>query len=160
MAADGEVDQILETVVNNLLVTNKLDGIRGVRCRVLLTTPLESFVIGRTIVLSRGLLDVLPDEATLAAVLAHELAHIVRGDLWTNWLLLIARTLHWFNPVSWWTIREMQAEREAACDDLALAALGETDRSAYASTIVDLAANLAPSGVAPAMIGLIAQLAG
>ena len=76
MAPDGEVDRILETVVNNLLVTNQLD-IAGIRCRVLLTTPLESFVVGRTIVVSRGLLDVLPDEATLAAVLAHELAHIV-----------------------------------------------------------------------------------
>lgn len=76
MAPDGEVDQILQTVVNNLLVTNNLD-IAGVRCRVLLTTPLESFVVGRTIIVSRGLLDVLPDEATLAAVLAHELAHVV-----------------------------------------------------------------------------------
>jgi Peptidase family M48 len=76
MAPDGAVDQTLQTVANNLLITNDLE-IAGVRCRVLLTTPLESFVIGRTIVLSRGLLDVLPDEATLAAVLAHELAHIV-----------------------------------------------------------------------------------
>ncbi len=76
MAPDGGVDQILETVTNNLLVSNDLD-VAGVRCRVLLTTPLESFVIGRTIVLSRGLLDVLPDEATLGAVLAHELAHIL-----------------------------------------------------------------------------------
>jgi hypothetical protein len=76
MAPDGKVDGILETVVNNLMVTNGLD-LAAVRCRVLLTTPLESFVMGRTIVVSRGLLDVLPDEATLAAVLAHELAHIV-----------------------------------------------------------------------------------
>lgn len=76
VAPDGEVDHILETVVNNLLITNNLDT-AGVHCRVLLTTPLESFVLGRTIVVSRGLLDVLPDEATLAAVLAHELAHIV-----------------------------------------------------------------------------------
>jgi hypothetical protein len=76
MAPDGEVDQILRTVANNLLLSNDLD-VAGVRCRVLLTTPLESFVVGRTIVVSRGLLDVLPDEATLAAVLAHELGHIV-----------------------------------------------------------------------------------
>jgi len=76
LAPPGEVDQILQTVLNNLLITNNLD-IPGIRCRVLLTTPLESFVMGRTVVLSRGLLDVLPDEATLAAVLAHELAHIV-----------------------------------------------------------------------------------
>jgi hypothetical protein len=78
MAPDGEVDRILQTVVNNLMVTNSLD-LAAVRCRVLLTVPLESFVMGRTIVISRGLLDVLPDEATLAAVLAHELAHIVLG---------------------------------------------------------------------------------
>ena len=76
MAPDGEVDRVLQTVVNNLLLTNNL-YLPAVRCRVLLTTPLESFVVGRTIILSRGLLDVLPDEATLAAVLAHELAHIV-----------------------------------------------------------------------------------
>jgi len=46
---------------------------------VLLTSTLESFTIGHTIVLSRGLIDVLPDEASLAAMLAHELAHVVLG---------------------------------------------------------------------------------
>jgi hypothetical protein len=76
MAPNGDVDKVLETVVNNILLTNDIE-IPAVRCRVLLTTPLESFVVGRTIIVSRGLLDVLPDEATLAAVLAHELAHIV-----------------------------------------------------------------------------------
>ena len=78
MAPDGEVDNILQTVVNNLLITNHLN-LPAVRCRVLLTTPLESFVIGPTIVVSRGLLDVLPNEAALAGVLAHELAHIILG---------------------------------------------------------------------------------
>jgi len=76
MAPDGEVDRILETVVKNLMITNNID-LGGVRCRVLLTTPLESLVVGRTIIVSRGLLDVMPDEGTLAAILAHELAHIV-----------------------------------------------------------------------------------
>ena len=93
----------------------------------------------------------------LRHVLAHELAHLVRGDLWTNWLLLAARVLHWFNPVAWWTTREMQAEREAACDELALATLGQVDRSAYATTIVDLAANLVPSTFTPGMIGLFSS---
>lgn len=76
MAPSGNVDKVLETVVNNILLTNNLE-VPAIRCRVLLTTPLESFVVGRTIIVSRGLLDVLPDEATLAAVLAHELAHVV-----------------------------------------------------------------------------------
>jgi len=79
LAPPGEVDKILSTVVNNLLVTNNIDLQGDVHCRILLTTPLESFTIGHTIVLSRGLLDVLPDEASLAMVLAHELSHIVLG---------------------------------------------------------------------------------
>jgi hypothetical protein len=77
LAPHGEVDKVLETVVNNLELTNGLDIQPEVRCRVLLTSTLESFAIGHTIVLSRGLVDVLPDEATLAAILAHELSHIV-----------------------------------------------------------------------------------
>jgi hypothetical protein len=79
LAPPGELDKVLQTVVNNLLVTNNIDLQSDVRCRVLLTSPLESFTIGHTIVISRGLLDVLPDEASLAMMLAHELSHIVLG---------------------------------------------------------------------------------
>ena len=79
LAPAGEVDRILQTVVNNLEVTNNIDLPRPVRTRVLLTSPLETFSVGNTIVISRGLIDVLPDEASLAAVLSHELAHIVLG---------------------------------------------------------------------------------
>src|SRR5580698_5926442 len=79
LAAPGDVDKLLCTVVNNLLITNNIDLQGDFRCRVLLTSPLESFTIGHTIVVSRGLLDVLPDEASLAMVLSHEFAHIVLG---------------------------------------------------------------------------------
>jgi hypothetical protein len=79
LAPDGEVDRVLETVVNNVVVTNNIDIQPEVRARVLLTSPLESFTIGHTIVISRGLIDVLPDEASLAMVLSHELGHIVLG---------------------------------------------------------------------------------
>ncbi|MGC1615168.1 MAG: M48 family metalloprotease [Candidatus Acidiferrum sp.] len=79
MAPYGEVDRVLETVVNNLEVTNDLDIEPAVRCRVLMTSTLESFTMGHTIVLSRGLVDVLPDESSLAAILAHELGHVVLG---------------------------------------------------------------------------------
>src|SRR6267143_2046078 len=79
MAPYGDVDKLLETVVNNIEVTNDLDIQPEVRCRVLMISTLESFTIGHTIVLSRGLVDVLPDEASLAAILAHELGHVVLG---------------------------------------------------------------------------------
>jgi len=79
IAPKGEVDKVLETVINNLEVTNNIDVEPEVRCRILMTSTLESFTVGHTIILSRGLVDVLPDEASLAAMLAHELSHVVLG---------------------------------------------------------------------------------
>jgi hypothetical protein len=79
LAPAGDVDKVLQTVINNIQITNNIDLPRPVRTRVMLTTPLETFSVGNTIVISRGLIDTLPDEASLAAVLSHELAHIVLG---------------------------------------------------------------------------------
>jgi len=45
----------------------------------MLTLPLETFSVGNTIVVSRGLIDVLPDEASLAMVLSRELSHVLLG---------------------------------------------------------------------------------
>ncbi|HEY4364060.1 MAG TPA: M48 family metalloprotease [Bryobacteraceae bacterium] len=77
LAPPGPVDDVLNTVVNNLIVSAGLNI--DAHCRVLLTTPIETFSIGHTIVISRGLIDVLPDEASLALVLADELSHIALG---------------------------------------------------------------------------------
>ena len=79
LAPEGAVDKVLNTVVQNIEVMNKLEVEPEIRCRILLTQPLESFTIGHTIVVSRGLLDALPDEAALAAVLAHEMGHILES---------------------------------------------------------------------------------
>jgi hypothetical protein len=79
IAPKGEVDKILETVVNNLEVTNNIDVEPEVRCRVMMTSTLESYTVGHTIVLSRGLIDVLPDEASLGTMIAHELSHVILG---------------------------------------------------------------------------------
>lgn len=115
LAPDGEVSKVLQTVVNNLEVTNNLNIEPEVRCRVLLTTPLESFTIGHTIVVSRGLLDTLPDEASLAMVLAHELGHIVLGHKLDTKYAFSDRTIfpdeEIFQRI---TARQRDADEEAA----------------------------------------------
>ncbi|MDP9113090.1 MAG: hypothetical protein M3O20_05350 [Acidobacteriota bacterium] len=78
LAPPGRVEEVLNSVVSNLIVSAKLNV--EAHCRVLLTTPFETFAIGRTIVISRGLIDVLPDESSLALALASELAHIALGQ--------------------------------------------------------------------------------
>ncbi|HZE67935.1 MAG TPA: hypothetical protein VE135_00165, partial [Pyrinomonadaceae bacterium] len=77
LAPRGEVDKLLNTVVNNIEVTNSFDEQVDLRCRVLVTSSLEMFSVGNTIVVSRGLIDVVPNEETLAALLAHGMADAI-----------------------------------------------------------------------------------
>lgn len=79
LAGPSNFDKVLEQVTNNLILTNNISLPEAVHCRVLLTDPLESLTIGNTIVLSKGLIDTLPYEEDLAAVLAFQLAHLELG---------------------------------------------------------------------------------
>ena len=77
LAPTGEVDKTLNIIVKNLEITNNIDEQIDLHCRVLLTSNLEMFSVGNTIVLSRGLIDVVPDEPTMAAMLAHGMADAI-----------------------------------------------------------------------------------
>jgi len=98
----------------------------------------------------------LPREA-LRQIFYHELAHVARGDLWTNWLLLAARAVHWFNPVAWWTLREMQSLREMACDERTVATLGGNERRSYAQTILELVGLVSSSPLTPGLVALFSS---
>jgi hypothetical protein len=73
-APEGDVEKVLNTIVNNIMVTNRFDSKIEMNCRVLMTSDFEMFSMQNTIVLSRGLIDVVPNEETLAALLAFEVA--------------------------------------------------------------------------------------
>lgn len=60
-----------------------------------------------------------PDQ--VAALLAHELAHIRRKDWLWNGLQCAVEALLFFHPAMWWLSRRIREEREHACDDLAVA---------------------------------------
>lgn len=74
LAPPGVVDTDLNAIVKDLEISNNLDQQIDLHCRVLLTTNLEIFAVGDTIVISRGLIDVVPDKATMAAMLAYGIA--------------------------------------------------------------------------------------
>jgi hypothetical protein len=79
VAPPSDFDKNLEQVATNIIIGNNLQLPSDIHCRVILTTPLESLAVGNTILLSKGLIDTLPDENALAAVIAFQLAHIVTG---------------------------------------------------------------------------------
>jgi beta-lactamase regulating signal transducer with metallopeptidase domain len=88
------------------------------------------------------LADMTPE--VLEAVLAHELAHIRRFDLWVNVFQRVVETLLFYHPAVWRLSRRVRLAREMCCDELAARATG--DRAAYATALEQAARQrLAPA---------------
>jgi hypothetical protein len=76
---NGYEHKILDQIVINLQVPNNLAFTDAIHTRVLLTDTIETTTVGNTILISKGLIDSLPNEAAIASVVAMELAHIAMG---------------------------------------------------------------------------------
>jgi hypothetical protein len=80
LAPAGDFEKTtLDQIVTNLAVPNNLNFPDPVHCRILLTTTVEATTVGNTILISKGLIDTLPNEESFAAVVAFELAHVALG---------------------------------------------------------------------------------
>ena len=96
--------------------------------------------IAPTIVLPMAALSGLSG-AQVEALLAHELAHIRRHDYLVNLLQSVVEVALFYHPAVWWLSRQVRADRERCCDDLAV---DVCDRLVYASALGDLAALTSP----------------
>jgi hypothetical protein len=76
---NGYEHKILDQIVINLQVPNNLAFTDQIHTRVILTDTIETTTVGNTILISKGLIDSLPNEAAMASVVAMELAHIAMG---------------------------------------------------------------------------------
>ena len=79
--------------------------------------------------------------AQVEALIAHELAHVRRHDYFVNILQSTVEALLFYHPAVWWLSRQVRAERELCCDDLAITVC---DRLVYATALTDLAAMTSP----------------
>ena len=91
-------------------------------------------------------------EAVIRArgVIAHELAHIRRGDHILAWIELVAGIVWWWNPLFWFVRRRVRESAELACDAIALGAWPDGRRT-YAELLLELSTGLCPGAPAPAL---------
>lgn len=95
------------------------------------------------------------DRSELRYVFLHELAHVERRDMALHWLATALKVLHWFNPVLWFAFRRMAADRELACDELALSRAGERENRQYGETIIKLLDSCARPEPLPGVMGIL-----
>jgi bla regulator protein blaR1 len=109
--------------------------------RILETSQIESpIVVGYwrpTLLLPRNLSTRISKEQ-LRLVLLHELTHIQRHDILTNWLTTLVQIAHWFNPLVWFALRTMRNDMEHACDAAVLRHLSTSERIEYGNVLIRL----------------------
>ncbi|MCA9016874.1 MAG: M56 family metallopeptidase, partial [Planctomycetaceae bacterium] len=116
------------------------------------------FAIGAfrpVIVMPRAMTEQLqPDQLTI--VIAHELAHIRRRDLFIGWFETLVSIVWWFHPALWWLRKSLRQTREDCCDDLLLAhQLAEPER--YCETLIEAARRQSTRLAEPLVLGFVHQ---
>jgi len=95
--------------------------------------------------------------AEIRFIFLHELAHLKRNDIPVNWLVTALQILHWFNPVIWFGFARMRADREIACDALALSFAQEEENRPYGQTILKLVERLSMPKRLPCLAGILEE---
>jgi len=95
------------------------------------------------------------DDCELRMIFLHELTHVKRGDILLNWIIIIASSLHWFNPLAWLAMRRLRADRELVCDAIVMSRLAADERRAYGNTLIKLLDDFSGGGFCPSLAPVI-----
>jgi beta-lactamase regulating signal transducer with metallopeptidase domain len=109
--------------------------IRYCECHLVSVPAVIGFFRPVVLIPMRALTGLSPEQ--LEALIAHELGHIKRFDVAVNFVQVIAETLFFFHPAVWWLNKRIRADREDCCDDIAVAAGGNS--VGYAKALATIA---------------------
>jgi len=106
------------------------------------------------LLLPQGMFETFSHEE-LRYVFIHELAHLKQRDIYFGWLIALLHILHWFNPLMWFAFGRIRADREMACDTLAISMMGPDEPSKYGRTIVSLLESFSQACYLPSVAGIL-----
>lgn len=75
----------------------------------------------------------------LSFLLAHEIAHLKRKDIWFKWIFQLVHCLHWFNPLLYFVNKDLNRTCELSCDEYVLRKLDEKERALYGEMLLSVA---------------------
>jgi beta-lactamase regulating signal transducer with metallopeptidase domain len=129
------LEPLPERLAQRIVSLSEVLGMRRFSGVFISPTVLQAMAVGylRPMVLLPAAMVTQMQPEMLEAVIAHELAHIRRFDLWVNLAQRVTETLLFYHPAVWWLSICLRSERELCCDELAVKATGR--RLTYASTL-------------------------
>jgi bla regulator protein BlaR1 len=147
---DEEILELLEDCKMQMGIQTILGVVVSDRVK---SPALFGFVRPR-LLLPQGMLETY-DLEELRYVFIHELAHLKQRDIYFGWLMALLHTLHWFNPLMWFAFRRMRADREIACDTLAISRMNADEPHKYGKTIVTLLESFSQVRYTPSVAGIL-----
>lgn len=150
-----EFDDEIESVVATLAKELRLRRVPRVIISDVRFGPAVLGIFRHLIVLPKCLIadEGCRDPKTLRPILAHELLHIRRGDLWTGTLQAVVQCLWWFHPAVWIVNRLLSRETERSCDEQVVAELdcSPMDYARSLLAVIECKHRLKPIPVFPGM---------
>lgn len=107
-------------------------------CAPHISVPAVLGIVRPRVLLPNGMLETWSD-SELRFALLHELVHVRRRDNLLNWGLIVVQALHWFNPLVWFALRRLRAEREALCDAIVLSRFQPEEKHSYGAALIKAA---------------------
>lgn len=133
---DGRIKSILQIAKDNIKIKKNIELID----QDVIKTPAIIGVIKPKILLTYDINSYSDSE--IEYIFRHELAHYKRKDNVINCILILLRTVHWFNPIVWIMIREIRKDMEFTADERAVKGLGQEDRKEYCKLLVNITNNV------------------
>ena len=147
---DSEILDLLEDCKMQMGVETIIGVIVSDRIK---SPALFGFVRPR-LLLPQGMLETYGLEE-LRYVFIHELGHLKQRDIYLGWLMALLQVVHWFNPLMWFAFGRMRADRELACDRLAISTMGPDEPPEYGRTIVSLLESFSQVRYLPSVAGIL-----
>ncbi|MFC1794061.1 M56 family metallopeptidase [Planctomycetota bacterium] len=147
---DSEILDLLEDCKMQMGVETIIGVIVSDRIK---SPALFGFVRPR-LLLPQGMLETYGLEE-LRYVFIHELAHLRQRDIYFGWLMALLQVVHWFNPLMWFAFGRMRADREIACDRLAISTMEPDEPPKYGRTIVSLLESFSQVRYLPSVAGIL-----
>ncbi len=123
--------ELLQNLLKRTNIRKTVDLVES----ALVRTPMVVGYLKPLILFPLGAINRL-SEQEVEAILAHELAHILRHDYLFNILQSLVEALFYYHPAVWWMSAQIRDERESACDEIAIDLLGNSMKYAKALVII------------------------
>ena len=147
-------DQKILDLLEDCKMQMGVETILGVVVSDRIKSPVLFGFVRPRLLLPQGMLETYGLEE-LRYVFIHELAHLKQRDIYLGWLMALLQVVHWFNPLMWFAFGRMRADRELACDRLAISTMGPDEPPEYGRTIVSLLESFSQVRYLPSVAGIL-----